>query len=257
MKFLSGRVIVGLVIIIIGAVLFIDRLGWDVDVGKVLSYWPVILVIIGLKWLVSPFITAKEEEKQKFFFSWTRFVSAVILLIVGVLYLGRNTGFIDPGYIEIFWSILFPAILILIGISLIRGKVAQGGKNRIAMMGGIEAGKSPWKLESNSYLAIMGGIELDLTTAEIPEGETIIDLTAVMGGITVEIPSDLPVIYDGTAVLGGVTFLNEEAGGIIASRKVEHNVDYNKPLVRIQSRAIMGGVEVKEKKKKYKKQESI
>lgn len=251
MKFLSGRVIIGLVIVIIGIVLIVDRLGLEVDVGQVLSYWPIVLIIIGLKWLVSPFLTAEEEENKRLSFSWTRLITAVILLVIGVLYLGRNTGFIDPEYIGMFWSIFFPVILILIGISLIRGRVVKGGKGRTAIMGGIEAGKTPWKLESSSYLAFMGGIELDLTTAEIPEGETILDLTAIMGGITVKIPPDLSVIYDATAVLGGVTFLNEETGGIVASRSLKHNVDYNKPVIRIQSRAVMGGVDIKEKREPH------
>jgi len=90
---------------------------------------------------------------------------------------------------------------------------------------------------------------MDLTTAEIPEGETVLDLTAVMGGIDVTVPPDLAVVYEGSAVLGGVTFKDQEDGGIIASRKVEQNfAEGDKRTVRIQARAILGGVEIKESK---------
>jgi predicted membrane protein len=69
-----------------------------------------------------------------------------------------------------------------------------------------------------------------------------------MGGIDVKIPPDLPVVYEGSAVLGGVTFLNQDDGGVIASRKVEHNIKSGDTrLLRIQARAILGGIDVKEK----------
>ncbi|MDY6826214.1 MAG: LiaF-related protein [Bacillota bacterium] len=85
-------------------------------------------------------------------------------------------------------------------------------------------------------------IEMDLTTAEIPEGETVLDLTAVMGGIDVRVPPDLAVVYEGSAVPGGVTFKDQEDGGIIANRKVEQNTaEGDKRIVRIQARAILGG----------------
>jgi len=93
----------------------------------------------------------------------------------------------------------------------------------------------------------MGGIEIDLTAAEIKEGETVLDLTAIMGGIEVKIPKGLPIIYEGSAVLGGVTFNNQEDGGIIGGRKIEHNIsEGTEKIVRLQARAIMGGVEIKE-----------
>jgi predicted membrane protein len=92
----------------------------------------------------------------------------------------------------------------------------------------------------------MGSIEIDLTTAEIKTGETLLDLTAIMGGIEVKVPADLAVIYDGSAILGGVTFKDQEDGGIIGGRRVEQNITGEADkIVRIQARAIMGGVEIK------------
>jgi predicted membrane protein len=81
----------------------------------------------------------------------------------------------------------------------------------------------------------------------VAEGETILDLTAIMGGIDVKMPRDMAVIYDGSAVLGGVTFKDHEDGGIIGGRRIEANINSeNKRVVRIQARAIMGGIEIKE-----------
>lgn len=246
MRFFSGRVIIGLFIIIIGVLMLLDRLGYGVDAGHFWSYWPVIPLLIGINWLLGSVRASGRKSGERVFFPWGQFVTAIILIIVGVLFLGSNLGIIDQQLLRYFWRVLIPVIIIFIGFNLIWGKAAGG--SRLAIIGGIEEGRSPWKLESSSYLAFMGGVDLDITTAEVPEGETVLDLTAVMGGIDVKIPPDLPVVYEGSAVLGGVIFLNQDDGGVIASRKVEHNIKSGDTrLLRIQARAILGGIDVKEK----------
>jgi hypothetical protein len=251
MRFFSGRLIIGLAVIVVGVMLLLNNLveGIDFNVGQLLrTYWPVIPLILGLNWLFLSFGSTASGEGKKIYFSWGQFITALIAIAIGVVFLGRNLGLFDFET-RVFWSLLWPAILILIGINLLRGRAFSGGKGgRFTFMGGANVGGAqPWKLESGSYFAFMGGIEMDLTAAEISEGETILDLTAIMGGIDVKIPKDLAVIYEGSAVLGGVTFKDQEDGGIIAGRKVEQNIsDSAKNIVRIQARAIMGGVEIKE-----------
>ncbi len=250
MRFVSGRFLLGLFIVVIGVILLLNNLveGIEIDVRQILRLWPVIPLVLGLSWLFASFGSTSAQDSQKIFFSWGQFVTALIAIAVGVIFLGRNLGlfYVDTG---MFWNLIWPVILILIGVSLLRGRAFSSAKGgRFAFMGGANIGGSePWKLEGGSYFALMGGIEMDLRSAEIPEGETVLDLTAIMGGIEVKIPRDLPVIYDGTAVLGGVTFKDLEDGGIVGGRKIESNVrEDSSKIVRIQARAIMGGVEVKE-----------
>lgn len=250
MRFISGRFLLGLFIVVIGLILLLNNLveGIEIDVRQILRLWPVIPLVLGLSWLFDAFRSTSAGEEQKVFFPWGQFVTALIAVAVGVIFLGRNLGlfYVDTG---IFWNLLWPVILILIGVSLLRGRAFSSAKGgRFSFMGGANVGGSePWQLEGGSYFALMGGIDMDLRSAEIPQGETILDLTAIMGGIEVKIPRDLPVIYDGTAVLGGVTFKDHEDGGLIGSRKIESNVDEGADkIVRIQARAIMGGIEVKE-----------
>ncbi|HOL16819.1 MAG TPA: LiaF-related protein, partial [Bacillota bacterium] len=78
-------------------------------------------------------------------------------------------------------------------------------------------------------------------------GETVLDLTAIMGGIDVTIPPGLAVSYGGSTILGGVSYKEQEDGGIIASRTVEEHLEGADRVVRIQARAIMGGIDIKEK----------
>ena len=250
MRLISARLIIGLAIVVIGVLLLLNNLdlGIEIDIRQVLSLWPVIPLVIGLNWLFLSFGSSAAGEKKKIYFSWGQFITALIAIAIGVVYLGRNLGLFEVD-LRLFWNLFWPLILIFIGFSLLRGKSKNSGRaGRFAFMGGANVGgPQPWKLEGGSYFAFMGGIEMDLTAAEIPEGETVLDLTAVMGGIDVKIPKDLAIIYEGSAVLGGVTFKGLDDGGIVAGRKVEQNISQSAgKIVRIQARAIMGGIEIKE-----------
>ncbi len=250
MRILSGRFLLGIIILVAGVILLLNNLveGIDIDVRQVLQLWPVIPLVIGLSWLFDAFRITSSGGEQKAFFPWGQFVTSLIAIAVGVIFLGRN---LDLFYVDtrIFWNMLWPVVLILIGISLLRGRAISSAKGgRFAFMGGSEVGGSePWKLESGSYFAFMGGIDMDLRSAEVSEGETVLDLTAIMGGIDVKVPPGMAVIFDGNAVLGGVTFKDHEDGGLVGGRKIESNVgEGTGKVVRIQAQAIMGGVEVKE-----------
>ena len=249
MRLLSFRLLLGLFLLLLGGSIILDRFtGLQIQVGSVWSYWPVIPLLLGLNWLILSFRQSGSDEGRRVFFSWGQFVTGLIVTAVGVYFLGRK---IWPEYFDfdfkIFWPVLGAALLILFGISLLRGRPAGGG-SRVAFMGGISAGgAAPWKLESGSYLAFMGGIEIDLTAAEIPPGETVLDLTAIMGGIDVKVPPDLAIIYEGSFFLGGVSFKGQDDGGVVAGRRVEENVQGADRVVRLQARAIMGGIDIKER----------
>jgi len=250
MNVLMSRVVIGLLILLAGVLLLLGNLGVDVPVDNVWAFWPVIPLVIGLNWLVLAFRTVGADEDRRVYFSWGQFVTALFVLAIGIIYLGRNLDFFEVDT-RLLWNMLWPVLLILVGISLLRGRrTASRSGGRTAFMGGITmGGETPWTLESSSYTAFMGGIELDLTAAEIPEGETLLDLTAIMGSIEVTVPKDLPIVYEGSAILGGVDFLGQEDGGILGSRRIEHQIHSGSDKrLRIQARTIMGGVEIKEAK---------
>ena len=260
MRIFSFQAMLGLIVLIVGVLLLLNNLNiLDYEVTNIFDYWPVIPLIIGINMLLTTFRPVGSTEGQRTFFSWGQFISAIILIGIGVLFLGSNLDFIDERYTELirdqFWPILISVLLILLGLNLLRSiGTANKGGNRVAFMGGIEMGNKPWRLESGSYLAFMGGIDLDLTTAEIPEGVTVLDFTAVMGGIDVKAPSDINLVCDGAAFLGGISVMGHEDGGIITSRRIEHSGGENAggKTIHIQGRAVMGGIEISEKLKKEK-----
>lgn len=250
MRFISGRLVFGLVILIAGILLLLNNLniGVQVNIRDFLHYWPVIPLILGLNWLFLSFGSTSGVEGSKAYFSWGQFITSIIVIAFGAVYLGRNLGLFDFDT-ALFWNMIWPLVLIMIGINLLRGRsLSSGGAGRFTIMSGSKiGGTQPWKLESGSYFALMGGIEIDLTAAELEEGETILDLTAIMGGIEMRVPQGMPITCDGSAILGGVSFLGQEDGGIVGGRRFETNLATEaEKLVRVQARAIMGGVEIKE-----------
>ncbi|UNC91934.1 LiaF domain-containing protein [Candidatus Contubernalis alkaliaceticus] len=246
MRFLNTRFTIGILIVFIGVSAMLNALEIaTINIGGLIkTYWPVILILWGLNSLMDYFRGSGEEE-TRVLRSLGELVSGLIVLALGVLFLGGNLDLIGVDF-RLFWKLFWPVIIIIFGISMIRGRVPkEGGKNHWAFMGGIEMGKSSFKLQSGTYFAVMGGIDLDLNKAEIPEGETVLDLTAIMGGIDIIVPRDLPIICEGTTLLGGIDFLKESTGGIISTKKMEYRPGNNQPRIRFVVRTLMGGVSIK------------
>lgn len=223
----------GLLIIIVGVIILLNNFGIaQIDIVWYISiYWPVILLL----WGVNMFRGGKNGG---------RLVSAGIVTALGLLLLSRNLNLIDFN-ISLLWKAFWPVILILLGISFVRGPKSQEGKNNWAIMGELDRTKNTWKLESGNYLAFMGGINLDLRKAEIEEGEYFLSCTAFMGGIDITVPTNLSVTCEGTAVLGGVNFLGKDNGGIFVTVAESQGAVDAAVVIKIYGRAMMGGIDVK------------
>jgi predicted membrane protein len=86
--------------------------------------------------------------------------------------------------------------------------------------------------------ARLGSVDLDLTDADLSRGETVIEVSAVLGSITLFVPEGLAVECEGSALLG--SFDHVAAGP--ASRK-------DTRVVRIVGKATLGSVEIVVKKR--------
>lgn len=237
--------LIGILFIALGIVWLLNNLEiFRVDVGKlVVTYWPVLLMFWGagsLRQGLWPGGGTEKGERADF----EKLLSGFVLLCAGVLVLGRNLGMYQLD-LSVFWKVFWPAVLVLIGWSFLRETKGSGGFHW-AVMSGINLKNKGWKAADGNFLAFMGGVEMDLTVADIPEQEIVLNLVAVMGGIDVRVPAGIEVECTGTAILGGVKFLQGEAGGVIATRKVLYlGEPGSKKRVVIKGLAVMGGIEVK------------
>jgi predicted membrane protein len=118
----------------------------------------------------------------------------------------------------------------------------------VAIMGGVQRMRRPWKLaEQTHMLMLMGGAELDLNLAALPQNG-LIRIVAVMGGAKIYVPRSVDVSVHGLMLMGGINALGESSGGIISFANEESQGIAGPPGTRssltIQVFALMGGVEV-------------
>ena len=225
----------GLVFVVVGIIFGGNALNiWDIDIFFP-GWWTLFLIIPGLISMV------------RYGFNW----GSGILVIIGLVLLFDALDIIDDGVI---WKLIFPLVLVAVGISIIASFFRTGTKKGIkseeysksksykydstqyprytAILGGGDYKNNTEDLKGVVAEAILGGLSIDLRDAKITE-DIVLELTAVLGGIDIFIPDNVRVeIISGVPVLGGF----------------EHKINRNAisgPKVRIKYTAVLGGIEVK------------
>ncbi|TVQ95615.1 MAG: DUF1707 and DUF2154 domain-containing protein [Spirochaetaceae bacterium] len=113
----------------------------------------------------------------------------------------------------------------------------RASESIFAILGGSER-RGVWRPARRSrVLAIMGGVDLDYRKALFPHGVTEVTVFCVMGGVDVIVPPGVNVEVSGLPILGG--FSNRAGSGTPGG-----------PTLRVSGVAVMGGVDIKEKKPK-------
>jgi predicted membrane protein len=102
----------------------------------------------------------------------------------------------------------------------------------MAIMGGVSRGNNSKAFRGADLLAIMGGCEIDLRKAAI-NGEAVIDVFTMWGGIEIRVPEDWTVVSNIVPLLGGVDDKTRPPQGATAH------------TLKLRGFAIMGGVEIK------------
>lgn len=216
-----GQVVVGVVVVLVGVVLLLDRTGLvEIDLGTVLStLWPLAVVLVGV---VSLSLVPR---------AW--FGPAVITTVGVVLLLDR----LDVVRVSV-WEYLWPLAVILAGLGITFGAGArreeQDRITAFAFWWGTERRSRSPRFRSASLTAIMGGVELDLRDADIVDGARI-DVFAFWGGVEIKVPRTWHVRITGLPLLGGwddKTEVPAEPG----------------PVLEVRLVTIMGGAEVRHPK---------
>ncbi|MFN0158696.1 MAG: LiaI-LiaF-like domain-containing protein [Bacteroidota bacterium] len=225
---ITPQIVLGVLIILVGVILTLDRMD-VIYAGDFLRLWPSLLIVYG----ISKLTTEKGDG-----------IAAYLFIGVGGILLLGKLDIIDVRFRD-----LWPLFLIFIGGVLVwrtvkrRNDISVLGGERIsdsndtisglALLGGVERTNSSQNFLGGELTAIMGGCEVDLRQASIKNGEAVIDVFAVWGGIDIKVPEDWAVSINGTPILGGIEDKTRPPKG-----------GSTKNLV-IRGTAIMGGVEVK------------
>lgn len=124
------------------------------------------------------------------------------------------------------------------GVARVTGETGSGWS--VAVMSGVEK-NGEWACGSqHRVVTVMGGGLLDLRDAFFEARETVITVTAVMGGVEILVPEDVRVVEHGFGLMGGFGSARSKA-----ARLRNADLPADAPVVRVQGLAVMGGVEVK------------
>ena len=147
--------------------------------------------------------------------------------------------------LEIVLKLLVPFILIAIGVSIIGNgiitnkvskKIKETNKNNLesyaATFSEQNIVKQNEEFNGANLDAVFGGVKLDLQKATINQ-DIVINASAIFGGITILVPSNINVKVKSTPIFGGV------------SNKVLNNNAENIKTIYINAFSMFGGVDIK------------
>jgi predicted membrane protein len=249
----KGKVLAGLIIVLIGSLILIDNFGFDLP--SWIMHWSNILIIIGL------FIGVKHNFRNSAWF---------ILVIIGSIFTLKEAF----GHDINFGKVIFPGILVIIGLYILfKPKTSFRHKAKWKQFNQPEqftpyteahkteadpSSTEQKKTSSNDYLdsvnvfggshqtiysknfkggeitAVFGGCDVNLTQADF-EGEIVIDVTAIFGGAKIIIPAGWEVKSEVTAVFGGLD----------DKRSIQPITDGKHRLLIIKGIAMFGGVDIR------------
>jgi predicted membrane protein len=226
-SFFAPRLVLGLGIILIGILFLLGNMD-IIDPHVYLQYWPAIIMVIGIAYMIQC-----QHGPGRIWGAVLTFVGAAMLL--------------DRLYFIHFnlWD-YWPLILVVSGIMMIvrasthhRRIVSADAESRdahnfikaVAIMGGFKRINNSQDFKGGELTAIMGGFELDLRDASF-NGEAVIDIFALMGGMSMRVPEDWLIVIDISPIMGGF------------EDKTRPPKESSKRLI-IKGTTIMGGIEIK------------
>lgn len=167
--------------------------------------------------------------------------SIVGLAVGGMLLLWRQKVI----SLAVFWKLLVPALLVIIGLRILWEAVFAKKKNPPVEwkdFGAVKTasavftgGKVQYEGETFTGLqatAVFGGMECDLTRA-VMESDALLRATAVFGGITIKVPDSVNVRVVCRGVFGG------------ADNRVKPENLPDRPTLTVDATSVFGGVEIK------------
>lgn len=212
----------GLLVAALGVVFLLDNLD-VIDSGRILRFWPLILILAGARHLW--------EARDRGAALW-----GAVLSGAGGLLLLEALDLVDFDV----WD-LWPLVLVAIGLRMLafpgRGAPAphdgaDGALNCSAFLGSVERRVRSADFRGGSALAFLGGVHLDLTGADVAGGEAVLHVSAVMGGVEIRIPEDWTTEVRLTPMLGGVE--DRTRGPAAAARRLV-----------VEGAIFMGGLEIR------------
>lgn len=221
----SGRVIAGIVLLMVGLAFFAHRAG--VDMPSWLFEWPMILIVVGL------YIGARQGFRLG---GW------IAVFLTGAFFLSDDI--LDDFDLDL-GRYLFPTAFVIAGLYMIfrpRRKewkmdsslVSDDVIDSTAIFGGNKNKILSKSFKGGEISTFFGGSDIDLTQADI-QGTAVIQSSTAFGGIKLIVPAHWNIKSEIICIFGGIDDKRPQA---------KEGLDPNKTLV-LKGSCIFGGVDIK------------
>jgi hypothetical protein len=230
---LTPQLLLGVLVIAAGLLMTFDNLGL-VHAEQYMQFWPGGVIAIGLLKLWH----SRDGAGGAF--------GGLLFTLIGTWLLLEQTSVVNVNVRD-----MWPALLVLAGGFLVwqglsrprprplPAAVDAGATsnalatlNAIAVLGGVSRGSNSAAFRGGEVTAVLGGCEIDLRQAAI-DGEAVIEVFALCGGLEIRVPDDWTVESRVVPVLGGVDDKTRPPQGASRHRLV------------LRGTVVMGGIEIK------------
>jgi hypothetical protein len=190
---ISVRLVIGLLVVALGAIFLADNLGWVEGDDLLRRFWPAAFVTIGAIMLLQPHATGQSRL-------W-----GLLPIVAGVWIFAHQEGWVD---VEV-WDLFWPVVLLTVGGSLVwralqgprapaHGSTAEPDAyvRSFAVMAGNDVRSVSSAFRGGDLGAFMGGVVLDLTQARLEGDRATIDTVAMWAGIEIRVPPDWRVVSE-------------------------------------------------------------
>ena len=223
-----GNVLWGLVLVVIGLVIGGNALGIT-NINLFFDGWWTLLIII-------PCFRGLFKEHEK--------TGNLIGILIGTLLFLSCRDLLD---FSLIWKLMLPAILVVIGLSMIFKDTIGGRVNKkIKELNEKKTEKNEYcatfsgqdvKFNGEAFIgvdltAVFGGIDCDLRDAII-ESDTVINTSSIFGGIDILVPENVKVKIKSSSIFGGVS----------DERKYTENKEGY--TIYVNATCLFGGVDIK------------
>jgi hypothetical protein len=222
-----GRLLVGLVVVTIGALFLLDAAD-ALDAGAAIAgWWPAVFVVAGV-------FTLLERPPAR--------LRGALLAVSGAVGLLFTTDVLDTSA----WKYVWPVAVIAAGLAVMArwrgGRVAPGLPEETlrstAVFGGSELRSTAAEFHGAWVTAVFGGLTLDLREATPAPGGASVNATAAFGGVEILVPRGWRIGVRSVPIFGGVEDKTD--------RSVAPAPDA--PVVHVDAVSIFGGIEIKHRK---------
>ncbi len=227
MKKRTSSILWGIILIALGVILALNALGITHFEIFFDGWWTLFIIV--------PCLIGLFTDSDK--------IGSLIGICIGVFLLLCCQDILE---FEMLWKLLFPAIIIIIGIKLIFGDLLNKERNEVmtkvkengtglkecaAVFSGSNINFDGETFCGAELNAVFGGVKCDLRNAII-NGDAVINASSIFGGIDIYVPENVNIKIASHSVFGGVS-------------NHQKNRDGNTVTLYINATCMFGGVSIK------------